>query len=455
MNASCFYIDLTKDQWVKEYIEADFNLKPADEISKDSKNTILLFFCDTLFRLKEYILNYSNWLANYECILVCRNPVQSPTECFEILNAGFTDIITWEGATHLKRKVEQYLSKAQRVIEIINNNIVTDNLVGSCKVWKQFLRNVIAASVFSRSSIVLIGESGTGKELLARLIHTIDTRDDKGKLVLLDCTTIVPELSGSEFFGHEKGSYTGSVTSRDGAFALADKGTLFLDEIGELSLPLQAELLRVIQEKSYKRVGGNEWKKTDFRLICATNRNLQKMVEEGKFRKDLYYRISDNEFHVPSLRERSDDITALAVCFLKEFIKEWNLPDNLQFDQVVLNFICSREYQGNIRELRQLVRRIAMGYTGGNYLTIGCVSLSDRTSSTSNDAILNKIDSWEDAIKKAIMTGESLMEIKNIAAYLAIKIATEMEDGDKQRAAERLNVSVRAVQQYTKRMNTI
>src|SRR5262249_683962 len=149
-----------------------------------------------------------------------------------------------------------------------------------------------------------IGESGTGKELIARLIHDLDSRPGKPPLVVVDCTTIVPGLSGSEFFGHERGAFTGAINTRDGAFALANGGTLFLDEIGELPQPMQAELLRVIQERKYKRVGSNAWQHTDFRLVSATNMDLESGVAKGAFRGDLYYRIAGWVCRTPPLRER-------------------------------------------------------------------------------------------------------------------------------------------------------
>src|SRR5678816_1272096 len=139
---------------------------------------------------------------------------------------------------------------------------------------------------------LIAGESGTGKELVARLIHALDRREPKGPFVVLDCTTVSPELAGSEFFGHERGAFTTAVTAREGAFAMADGGTLFLDEVGELPLTLQAELLRVIQERVYKRVGSNIWKQVNFRLICATNRNLLEEEARGAFRRDFYYRLA-------------------------------------------------------------------------------------------------------------------------------------------------------------------
>src|SRR5262249_53288499 len=162
------------------------------------------------------------------------------------------------------------------VREVLDSPLVRQNLVGESTAWKRFLSDVIEATLFSQASILLIGESGTGKELISRLIHTLDRRPDKKKLIIVDCTTIAPELSGSELFGHERGSYTKAIQSREGAVALANGGTLFLDEVGELPLNLQAELLRVLQEGTYKKVGSNSWQRSNFRLICATNKDLVK-----------------------------------------------------------------------------------------------------------------------------------------------------------------------------------
>ena len=133
------------------------------------------------------------------------------------------------------------------------------------------------------------------------MIHRLDSRLEKRELVIVDCTTIVPELSGSEFFGHERGAFTSAIAAREGAFALADRGTLFLDEVGELPIGLQAELLRVVQERTYKRVGSNAWKNTSFRLVCATNRDLLQEQAHGRFRRDFYYRIAAWTCRLPAL----------------------------------------------------------------------------------------------------------------------------------------------------------
>ncbi|MBL0358491.1 MAG: sigma-54-dependent Fis family transcriptional regulator [Chitinophagaceae bacterium] len=236
------------------------------------------------------------------------------------------------------------------------------------------LRSVIEVAVYSDASVLILGERGTGKELVARIIHELQTSKIKGELVLVDCTTVKSELSGSEFFGHEKGSYTGAERTREGAFSLANNGTLFLDEVGELPLNLQAELLRIIQEKTYKKIGSNIWRQTNFRLVCATNRDLEKECDEGNFRKDFYDRISLWKCYMPSLDERKGDIALLTNFFLKK-----NFPDGVPvIDDAVANYLYERSYHGNIRELQNVIKRISFRYTGNGPITLGDITESDR-----------------------------------------------------------------------------
>ena len=452
---SCFYLDISKSKWIKDYLDRDcFIPLPSSASSKYERKDVhsILIFSDSIPEVT--VIPELMWkLAGkgLRSILVLLESPHQIAKCWQLINKGLSDIVIWEGIDSLLRLIEIKEKRWSDIKAILDSSLVHDNLIGESKPWKSFLIEVIEASIYSTSNILITGESGTGKELVARLIHTLDKRENRGKIVMVDCTTVVPELSGSEFFGHEKGSYTSSVSSRDGAFALADNGTLFLDEIGELPLTLQAELLRVIQEKTFKRVGSNTWKTTNFRLVCATNKNLKRLVSEGKFRDDLYYRISDVELSVPPLRDHSDDIELLANYFLKQICREMSVKEILEFDPEVIDFITGKEYQGNIRELRQLIRRIAMRHEGGTYITLGSIPAQDRPSQIQSNDLLKTIAGWEESIKRAIVSGESLMDIKNIAAYLAIKIAIEMEKGDKQKAAERLNVTLRAVQQHVKK----
>jgi DNA-binding NtrC family response regulator len=206
---------------------------------------------------------------------------------WRLLRSGASDVFAWDHSDNPAAEIAARFERWGSVDEVVASPVVRDNLVGKSLAWTSVLRQIVEVSSFTDAPVLITGETGTGKELVARLIHTLDARRDKRDLVILDCTTVVPELSGSEFFGHERGAFTGAVASRDGAFALADGGTLFLDEVGDLSLGLQAELLRVVQEHNYKRVGSNVWQQTDFRLVCATNRDLQQEESLGRFRRDF------------------------------------------------------------------------------------------------------------------------------------------------------------------------
>jgi transcriptional regulator with GAF, ATPase, and Fis domain len=299
-------------------------------------------------------------------------------------------------------------------------------------------------AIFSSAPIVVTGESGTGKELIARLIHQLDARKDKQGLTLLDCTTIVPELSGSEFFGHEKGAFTNAVSNRDGAFSLADRGTLFLDEIGELPQRLQAELLRVIQEGTYKRVGSNIWQKTNFRLVCATNRILEDEVSAGRFRMDLFYRLRSGVIYIPPLRKRKLDIPELASFFLGQALNTDAPPP---FDPLVMSFLLSHDYPGNVRELKQLVFRIAYKYAGSGIITLGDIPESDRET-LSVCPYSWKEDGFRDALRKALSDGVGLKDIKRIAGEVAMDLAVEEACGNIQEAARQLNVTDRLIQGF-------
>ena len=202
-------------------------------------------------------------------------------QVWQLLHAGASDLLTWSSAAGVAERIKARFARWQAVDAIMQSATVMDRLVGVSAAWRSTLRQVVEIARFTSGFVLLIGESGTGKELLARLVHELDLDAAGSELVVVDCTTIVPELSGSEFFGHERGAFTGAVAMRDGAFSAADGGVLFLDEVGELPMPLQAQLLRVIQEGTYKRVGGNVWRHAAFRLVSATNKNLVEAIAGG------------------------------------------------------------------------------------------------------------------------------------------------------------------------------
>jgi transcriptional regulator with GAF, ATPase, and Fis domain len=359
--------------------------------------------------------------------------------CWQLLGAGASDVLAWDYSDDPGADIAARLLRLESVDMLMRSPLVQETLVGQSPKWKSVLRQIVEVARFTSASVMLQGESGTGKELVARVIHNLDPRKDKGALVVLDCTTVVPSLSGSEFFGHEKGSFTGAIATRDGAFATAHGGTLFLDEIGELSLPLQAELLRVIQEGMYKRVGSDVWRQADFRLLCATNRDLLKEAAEGRFRKDLYYRIAAWVCALPSLRERIDDIPLLAQHFLKA-ARSNGKP--LELDGAVKEFLLRRAYPGNIRELKHLVARICSRHEGPGPITVGDVPPEERPVAESHESTWD--DDIERHIRRALAHGLTLRQLSRSVGEVAIRVAIA-EEGNIRGAATRLGVSARAL----------
>ncbi|RYY31076.1 MAG: sigma-54-dependent Fis family transcriptional regulator [Chitinophagaceae bacterium] len=379
-------------------------------------------------------------------ILVTRKQLPKNIVPWDYLDIGVQDIVEWTNEEDMLAYVFSFAEREKMISEILCSSLIRKNLIGNSDVWRSFLRNIIEAALFSQGAILLQGESGTGKELISRLVHTLDNRPGKKDLIVVDCTTIVADLAGSELFGHEKGSYTNALQTRDGAFALANEGTLLLDEVGELPLGLQAELLRVIQEGTYKRVGSNTWKKTFFRLVCATNRNVRDMVTSSNFRQDLFYRISDFEFRVPSLRDRREDIPMIANHFLEEFYKKTEVP---VFDEEVMGFLVQREYLGNVRELRQLVRRICLKHISHKKITIGEIPQQDRPDRRNKSH--RDLCIFEETLRNALLSGASLRDLKNKTMDEAIRISLEISMGNKQIAARKLGVTLRAIQQFLKK----
>jgi DNA-binding NtrC family response regulator len=204
-------------------------------------------------------------------------------------------------------------------------------------------------------NVLITGETGTGKELLARAIHKMSGRSSR-PLVAFSCANLPESLIEDELFGHEKGAFTGALLTRRGRMEAADTGTMFLDEIGDLSLGLQPKLLRVLQERSFERLGSNAKINVNIRLICATNRNLSEMVQQGKFRDDLYYRLNVVQMHLPPLRERQDDIPLLAQHFLQDFSERFKKKAK-RFSQPALRALEEYGWPGNVRELENAVQR--------------------------------------------------------------------------------------------------
>jgi transcriptional regulator with GAF, ATPase, and Fis domain len=389
------------------------------------------------------------FLRNVSCggrerILVLVDSVESQNGVsgWDLLQTGASDVLIWSDPDELAQQIRARFERWLTVDQLLATPPVSKSVVGKSPIWRAILRDIVECARFSDTPALILGESGTGKELIARLIHTLAARTNKQDLVVLDCSTIMPELSGSEFFGHEQGAFTGAVSQRAGAFALADGGTLFLDEIGELPLRLQAQLLRVVQERTYKRVGGNTWHRTDFRLVCATNRDLLAQVRCGEFRADLYYRIASFVCTLPPLRERLDDVMPLVEYFLRQMHPNGEPP---QLDNAVRSYLLKREYPGNVRDLRQVVSRLMSRHAGGGTITIGSVPPEERPAAEQeNTAWLDS--NFESVIRRAVLCSARLKEIGRAAEDIAIRIATDQESGNLQRAAHRLGVTDRTLQ---------
>lgn len=359
-----------------------------------------------------------------------------------LLQAGASDVFAWNHSTNPGREVMHRIERWNAVDQLVHSPLVKENLIGQSPAWISVLRQIVEVAYFTDANILITGETGTGKELIARLVHTLDTRNQKQDLVVLDCTTIVPDLSGSEFFGHERGAFTGAVSARDGAFALANGGTLFLDEVGELPMGLQAKLLRVVQEHTYKRVGGNTWQSTDFRLVCATNRELLQEIKQNRFRSDFYYRIANWTCKLPSLHDRTGDIIPLANHFMKQ-LRPGMEP--LELDEPVRKYLIKRAYPGNVRDLRQLMCRIIYRHVGNGPITVGDIPEEERPGVDSQSA------DWHDkqlqhAIRRAVTQEIGLKEIRRAVEDIAVSIVLNDENGNLQRAAPKLGISDRALQ---------
>ncbi|MCK4540804.1 MAG: sigma-54-dependent Fis family transcriptional regulator [Spirochaetales bacterium] len=234
-------------------------------------------------------------------------------------------------------------------IEILGDKRKFSSIIGKSTRMRKVL-DTVEQVADTKASVIITGESGVGKELITDAIHNLSNRKDK-PLIKVHCAALSESLLESELFGHEKGAFTGAAARKRGRFELAHTGTLLLDEIGEINPSIQIKILRVLQEKKFERVGGEETIEVDVRIISATNKNLQEEIKKGNFREDLYYRLNVVNIHVPPLRERKEDIALLSSAFLKEFSEE-NGKDIEGIDPKALIALYNYRWPGNIRELR-------------------------------------------------------------------------------------------------------
>ncbi|MFA7361236.1 MAG: sigma-54 dependent transcriptional regulator [Candidatus Kapaibacterium sp.] len=297
---------------------------------------------------------------------------------------------------------------------------VPENLVGESPQMKR-ITELIRTVSDSDSTVLIRGESGTGKELVAKAIHA-NSRRKYFPIITVNCGSLSESLLESELFGHEKGAFTGAHFRRKGKFEIANGGTIFLDEIGSISQKTQVDLLRVIETKKFNRVGGNDLVESDFRLITATNEPLEKLMEEGKFRKDLYYRLNVITITLPPLRERKDDISLLANHFLKKYSELTNKKVT-GFSDSAMDFLLKYDFPGNVRELENTIERaIVMGK--GNLIQLDDLNLESNGDTYGIE--LDALGSLEDVERKYIIKVlvENKWNISKCAEILGVERVT-------------------------------
>ena len=331
----------------------------------------------------------------------------------------------------------------QQLDDQLKENMHFGQLVGNSPAMSHIYK-MIEQVARTRTNVLITGESGTGKELIALAIHRQSERCDQ-PFVVINCGGIPEALMESELFGHKKGSFTGATNDKKGLFEIADKGTIFLDEIGELSLPIQVKLLRAVQEKVFKPVGGNKDISVDIRIVSATNKNLEKEVISGGFREDLFYRLNVIEIKVPPLRERKADLRSLAQHFLEKYSKEMG-KEITKFSSYAIDLLRKYDFPGNIRELENLLERsVALSTT--NIILPDSLALS-----------LHKrrwIEGFEDRrfdlddVSRGVALDTILEDIER--AYL--KKALDCTNGSKNKAAELLGVSFRSLRYRLDKLN--
>ncbi len=298
---------------------------------------------------------------NKESIVIVMTAFATVDTAVKALKDGAFDYVTKpfdpDDLSHLIRNASKQIvlteeneNLKKKVVDLEN----VEDLIGNSEAMRIVLQEVESVAQ-SNSSVIITGESGTGKELIARAIHFNSPRKFY-PLVSVHCGALTESLLESELFGHEKGAFTGALYNRKGRFEMADSGTIFLDEIATISSKMQIELLRVLETKSFMRVGGNKEITSDFRLICATNRDLKNMVEKGTFREDLYYRLNVVNIHIPPLRERIKDIPLLVEYFIQKYCISMNKP-LVTMDPPALKRLEEYPFPGNIRELENMIER--------------------------------------------------------------------------------------------------
>jgi DNA-binding NtrC family response regulator len=312
-------------------------------------------------------------MIKQDSIVIVMTAFATVDTAVQALKDGAFDYVTKpfdpDDLSHLIRNASRQIALAEENENLKEKVVALENvedLIGKSLAMQKVMKDIESVAQ-SNSSVVITGESGTGKELVARAIHTNSPRR-YFPLVSVHCGALTESLLESELFGHEKGAFTGAMYNRKGRFEMADNGTIFLDEIATISTKMQIDLLRVLETKKIVRVGGNKEIASDFRVICATNRDLKSMVENGTFREDLYYRLNVVNIFVPPLRERREDIPLLADYFIRKYCASMNRQP-VTMEPAALKRLEEFNYPGNVRELENMIER-AIVVGNGKKITV-------------------------------------------------------------------------------------
>ncbi len=367
-------------------------------------------------------------MLNPEAIVIIMTAFASVESAVQALKDGAYDYITKpfdpddlshlirNAANQIEMKAENQALK-ERIVSLEN----IEDIVGTSDAMMKVLKDVENVSQ-SNSSVIITGESGTGKELIARAIHANSSRKFF-PLVTVHCGALSEDLLESELFGHEKGAFTGAMFNRKGRFEIADGGTIFLDEIATISGKMQIELLRVLETKKFVRVGGNKEIQSDFRVICATNRDLKKMVDEGNFREDLYYRLNVVNIFIPPLRDRSEDVSMLVDHFIKKYCTSMS-RDIVSIEPAALKRLEQYDFPGNVRELENMIER-AIVVGNGKEIRLKDLPFVAAASNDSADSLhdLEKkhINQILDKFEWNISRSAKILKVDRVTLYNKIK----------------------------------
>ena len=357
----------------------------------------------------------------------------SSNNAIRAMELGAFDYITkpfeLDKISHTVKRVIEYrdlTSEVQVLRDEISSLVQTERIVGNSPAMQEVYKTV--GKVAKADATVLItGESGTGKELVAEALHYNSNRRS-GPIVKVSCAALPETLLEAELFGHEKGSFTGAMTQRRGRFEMADKGTIFLDEIGEMSLPMQTKLLRVLQERKIERVGSSLPIKVDIRIICATNKDLQRQVEQQKFRDDLFYRLNVINIHMPPLRDRKEDIPALVEHFLAKH-RYSATAQPAAISEEALKRLMEYDWPGNVRELENVVER-AVVLSRGQIITSRELPFGDHEAGEHEEEGGDEVSVEKSFFKKSVAQFEKDLIMK----------ALRDANGNRSKAAEMLGI---------------